>query len=86
MGPELEKAMELTHEIKRAAPDQPVILTVHRRLARNAAELMTLSAALQGRRGLGCYLLAPLPAAALVASRRPSANFRCEISICSAKS
>jgi DNA invertase Pin-like site-specific DNA recombinase len=47
--PELEKALTLAHEIKTAAPDQPVILTVHEmtRLARNAAELMTLSAQLQ---------------------------------------
>ncbi|MEZ2390165.1 recombinase family protein [bacterium RCC_150] len=47
--PELEKAVILAHEIKTAAPDQPVILTVHemKRLARNAAELMTLSARLQ---------------------------------------
>jgi hypothetical protein len=44
--PELEKALTLAHEIKTAAPDQPVILTVHemKRLARNAAELMSLSA------------------------------------------
>jgi DNA invertase Pin-like site-specific DNA recombinase len=48
--PQLEKALTLAHEIKTAAPDQPVILTVHemKRLARNAAELMTLSAQLQG--------------------------------------
>ncbi|HEX6405221.1 MAG TPA: recombinase family protein [Pseudonocardiaceae bacterium] len=48
--PELEKALTLAHEIKTAAPDQPVILTVHemKRLARNAAELMSLSAQLQG--------------------------------------
>jgi DNA invertase Pin-like site-specific DNA recombinase len=47
--PELENALKLAHDIKEAAPDQPVILTVHelKRLARNAAELMTLSAALQ---------------------------------------
>ena len=47
--PELEKALTLAHEIKTVAPDQPVILTVHelKRLARNAAELMTLSAQLQ---------------------------------------
>lgn len=47
--PELEKALQLARDIKEAAPDQPVILTVHelRRLARNAAELMTLSARLQ---------------------------------------
>ncbi|MGW3472963.1 recombinase family protein [Saccharopolyspora sp. NPDC000995] len=39
--PELEKALTLAHEIKTAAPDQPVILTLHemKRLARNAAEL-----------------------------------------------
>ena len=47
--PELEKALNLARDIKQAAPDQPVILSVHelRRLARNAAELMTLSAQLQ---------------------------------------
>ncbi|WP_282771732.1 recombinase family protein [Saccharomonospora viridis] len=47
--PELEKALTLAHEIKTAAPDQPVLLTVHetKRLARNATELMTLSAQLQ---------------------------------------
>ncbi|GAB2994162.1 recombinase family protein [Amycolatopsis acidiphila] len=46
--PELEKA--LAHEIKTAAPDQPVILTVHemKRLARKAAELMMLSSQMQG--------------------------------------
>ncbi|MBT8163039.1 MULTISPECIES: recombinase family protein [Arthrobacter] len=44
----MEKAVILAHEIKTAAPEQPVILTVHemKRLARNAAELMTLSARL----------------------------------------
>ncbi|WP_127354815.1 recombinase family protein [Actinacidiphila soli] len=47
--PELEEALKLAHDFKEAAPDQTVILTVHelKRLARNAAELMTLSAALQ---------------------------------------
>ncbi|WP_327581632.1 recombinase family protein [Nonomuraea sp. NBC_00507] len=47
--PELEKALKLAHDIKLAAPDQPVILAVHelKRLARNAAELMTISATLQ---------------------------------------
>ena len=47
--PELENALALAREIKRAAPDQAVVLTVAemKRLARNAAELMTLSAALQ---------------------------------------
>ncbi|MFE3784001.1 recombinase family protein [Amycolatopsis sp. NPDC059090] len=48
-APEFEAALALAHEIKTAAPEQPVILTVHemKRLARNAAELMTLSATLQ---------------------------------------
>jgi DNA invertase Pin-like site-specific DNA recombinase len=47
--PELEKALALAREIKTAAPNQPVILTVveMKRLARNAAELMTLSSTLQ---------------------------------------
>ena len=47
--PELDKALKLARDIKEAAPDQPVILTVHelKRLARNAAELMTLSTTLQ---------------------------------------
>ncbi|MFC4607308.1 recombinase family protein [Streptomyces maoxianensis] len=47
--PELEKALKLAYDIKEAAPDQEVILTVHelKRLARNAAELMTLSGKLQ---------------------------------------
>ncbi len=49
--PELKKALTLVTEIKTAAPAQPVILTVHEMkwLARNAAELMALSAALQDR-------------------------------------
>lgn len=56
--PEFEKALALAHEIKQAAPDQQVILTVHemKRLARNAAELMGLSATLQ-ERGIGLELL-----------------------------
>ncbi|WP_328992364.1 recombinase family protein [Kribbella sp. NBC_01245] len=56
--PELEKALALAHDIKQAAPDQPVIITVHemKRLARNAAELMTLSAQLQAG-GIGLELL-----------------------------
>ncbi|WP_308168103.1 recombinase family protein [Nonomuraea sp. NEAU-A123] len=47
--PEFEAALALAREIKTAAPDQPVILTVHemKRLARNVAELMTLSATSQ---------------------------------------
>jgi DNA invertase Pin-like site-specific DNA recombinase len=47
--PELEKALKLAYDIKEAAPDQEVSLTVHelKRLARNAAELMTLSSQLQ---------------------------------------
>jgi DNA invertase Pin-like site-specific DNA recombinase len=46
--PELEKALALAHQFKEAAPETPVIFTVHelKRLARNAAELMTLSAEL----------------------------------------
>jgi DNA invertase Pin-like site-specific DNA recombinase len=47
--PELENALTLAREIKHAAPDQAVILVVAemKRLARNAAELMTLAATLQ---------------------------------------
>ncbi|MFC9622769.1 recombinase family protein [Streptomyces sp. NPDC056930] len=47
--PELEKALALARQLKEAAPETPVIFTVHelKRLARNAAELMTLSAELQ---------------------------------------
>ncbi|WP_411107262.1 recombinase family protein [Streptomyces sp. cmx-4-9] len=47
--PELEKALALAHQFKEAAPEAPVILTVHelKRLVRNAAELMTLSAELK---------------------------------------
>lgn len=47
--PELGKALRLAHQFKEAAPGTPVIFTVHelKRLARNAAELMTLSAELQ---------------------------------------
>lgn len=47
--PELENALALAREIKQAAGDQVVILTVAemKRLARNAAELMTLAATLQ---------------------------------------
>jgi DNA invertase Pin-like site-specific DNA recombinase len=47
--PELEQALGLCRDIKDAAPGQAVILTVHemKRLARNAAELMTLASALQ---------------------------------------
>ncbi len=48
--PELEQALRLCRDFKDAAPDQAVILAVHemKRLARNAAELMTMAAALQG--------------------------------------
>ncbi|WP_127357408.1 recombinase family protein [Actinacidiphila soli] len=47
--PELQAALKLARQFKEAAPDTPVIFTVHelKRLARNAAELMTLSAELQ---------------------------------------
>lgn len=61
--PELENALTLAREIKHAAPDQPVILTVAemKRLARNAAELMTLAATLQ-QAGIQLELLTgPLP-------------------------
>ncbi|MEV0373153.1 hypothetical protein AB0I10_25580 [Streptomyces sp. NPDC050636] len=45
----VEAALKLAHQFKEAAPDTPVILAVHelKRLARNAAEPMTLSAELQ---------------------------------------
>ncbi|WP_235619131.1 recombinase family protein [Embleya scabrispora] len=47
--PELEKALALAHQFKEAAPQTPVIVTVHelKRLARNTAEPMTLSGELQ---------------------------------------
>ncbi|WP_440102468.1 recombinase family protein [Streptosporangium sp. H16] len=47
--PEFETALKLCTDIKSAAPGQAVILVVHemKRLARNAAELMTLAATLQ---------------------------------------
>lgn len=47
--PELAATLALCRDIRTAAPDQPVIVTVHemKRLARNAAELMTLSGDLQ---------------------------------------
>ncbi|WP_327092516.1 recombinase family protein [Nonomuraea sp. NBC_01738] len=47
--PEFETALKLCADIRGAAPDQAVILVVHemKRLARNAAELMTLAATLQ---------------------------------------
>lgn len=47
--PELEAALTLAREIKQAAPDQSVVLCVHelKRLARNAAELMSLAGSLQ---------------------------------------
>jgi hypothetical protein len=47
--PELEKALALAHQFKGAAPETPIIFTVHelKRLARNAPELMALSAELQ---------------------------------------
>lgn len=47
--PKLEAALKLAYDIKEAAADREVILTVHelQRLARNAAELMTLTNQLQ---------------------------------------
>jgi DNA invertase Pin-like site-specific DNA recombinase len=46
--PELGKALRLAADIRKPSGGRPVILTVHElgRLARNAAELMTLAAAL----------------------------------------
>ncbi|QIZ39906.1 recombinase family protein [Saccharopolyspora sp. ASAGF58] len=56
--PEFEKVLALAHEIKQAAPRQQVVLTVHemKRLARNAAKLMTLSAKLLAG-GIGLEML-----------------------------
>ncbi|WP_345584321.1 recombinase family protein [Streptomyces prasinosporus] len=56
--PKLEAALKLAYDIKEAAPDQEVPLTVHelKRLARNTAELMTLSNQLQ-RAGVRLELL-----------------------------
>jgi Resolvase, N terminal domain len=72
--PELQNAIQLVRDIKGAAPDQTVILTVHeiKRLARNAAELMTLAATLQGA-GIQLELLMPRTVAATVSvtSRGP---------------
>ncbi|GAA1273215.1 hypothetical protein GCM10009665_71320 [Kitasatospora nipponensis] len=47
--PQMEAALALARQFKEAAPDQMVILTVHesKRLARNAAELMQMSADLE---------------------------------------
>ncbi|ASU84063.1 resolvase [Nocardiopsis gilva YIM 90087] len=47
--PELEKALALARQFTEAAPHTPAILTVHelKRLARDAAERMTLSSQLQ---------------------------------------
>lgn len=60
--PELE-ASALVTEIKTAAAPQPVILCVHemKRLARNAAELMALSATLQTRDVALELLTGPMP-------------------------
>jgi DNA invertase Pin-like site-specific DNA recombinase len=61
--PEFEAALKLAADIKRAAPDQIVIFTVHelKRPARNAAELMLLAATLQ-QRGIQLELLTgPMP-------------------------
>ncbi|MGW6248078.1 recombinase family protein [Streptomyces roseolus] len=60
--PEMAAALKLAAEFKEAAPDQVVILTVHemKRLARNAAELMQLSADLEGAGILLELLTGPL--------------------------
>jgi DNA invertase Pin-like site-specific DNA recombinase len=57
--PELDAALGLAGEIRRSTPGRPVVLTVHQlsRLARNAAELMTLSASLDAA-DIGLELLA----------------------------
>ncbi|MFJ2591264.1 aldo/keto reductase [Streptomyces sp. NPDC087538] len=70
--PELEKALALAHQFKEAAPETPVILTVHelKRLARNAAELMTLSA----ERGVG-VVVGGVFNSGLLADPRPGATF-----------
>jgi len=59
--PELEQALTLCRDIKGVAPGQVVILAVHemKRLARNAAELMTLAGALQA--GVPLTVLSPDP-------------------------
>jgi DNA invertase Pin-like site-specific DNA recombinase len=61
--PQLAAALALVTEVKVAAPAQPVILTVHemKRLARNAAELMALSATLQTRDVALELLTGPMP-------------------------
>ncbi|MEU6237205.1 recombinase family protein [Kitasatospora sp. NPDC047058] len=60
--PQMEAALTLARQFKEAAPDQVVILTVHemKRLARNAAELMQMSADLQGHGILLELLTGPL--------------------------
>lgn len=56
--PQLEAALELAREFKQAAPEQTVVLCVHelKRMARNAAELMSLAGSLQ-RDGIRLELL-----------------------------
>ncbi|MFJ3221227.1 recombinase family protein [Kitasatospora sp. NPDC086801] len=60
--PEMAAALKLARDFKEAAPDQVVILTVHemKRLARNAAELMQLSADLESTGILLELLTGPL--------------------------
>ncbi|MFC5664347.1 recombinase family protein [Kitasatospora misakiensis] len=60
--PEMAAALKLALDFKEAAPDQVVILTVHemKRLARNAAELMQLSADLESTGILLELLTGPL--------------------------
>lgn len=59
MRPEFVKTIDLARTFKKAAPHQPVILTVHemKRLGRGAAELMTTAEDLRGA-GIGLELLA----------------------------
>ncbi|MFI7643315.1 recombinase family protein [Nonomuraea sp. NPDC049400] len=75
--PELEKVLKLAYDIKEAASDQQVILTLHElnRLARNTAELMTLSTQLQSA-GVQLELLA---APSSPAPTTPTASARCSL-------
>ncbi|MFD7548792.1 hypothetical protein [Streptomyces sp. NPDC059816] len=51
LRPELEKALALAHQSKEAAPETPVIITVHelKSLAMNAAEEIDLRERLQSQ-------------------------------------
>ncbi|WUV51412.1 hypothetical protein OG563_43675 [Nocardia vinacea] len=66
----------MAHHFKQAAPETPVVLTVHelKRLARNAAELMTLSADLQA--AVSSSNCSPVRSPASTTPRRSRANHR----------